>query len=263
MNLKQLNFLIFFMLLLAVACTPYKDVPYMQDLKNDPRLVEKIGNFSPITIQNGDILSIHVASLNPDADGVFNNNAQFNELHASSTGSPIQRVDENAATGYLVDNAGDINLPLIGLLHVSGYTTHEATVQIQSKLEKYLSKPIINVRITNFVISVMGDVKTPGTFTVQSEKINLMQGLSLANDLNTTGVRDIILIREQDGNRSFIHLDLKSKNIFDSPYFYLKSNDIIYVRPNKARVDIEGVTIYDKIAILLSGVSIILFSLKQ
>jgi polysaccharide export outer membrane protein len=263
MKLKHLRYLALFVALFNFSCTPYKNVAYFQNLKNDPRFVEEIANYSPLTIQNGDLLSIHESSLNPQADGVFNSTG-FTELQPVSTGSILTRPEENTTTvGHMVDNNGNINLPLIGLLHAAGLTTQALTVQIQGKLEKFFTNPIVNVRIQNFKVSVIGDVKEPGSYVVKNERITLIEALSLAGDLTTTGVRsNVILIREEDGKRSYIHLDLTSSEVFSSPYYYLKNNDVIYVQPGRGRVELES-PFYAKVGIVLSVLSIVVFLIKK
>jgi len=264
MNLKQLRNFLFIVALFNFSCTPYKNVAYFQNLKNDPRFVEKIVNYDPITIQTGDLLSIHAASLNPQADVVFNNYIQYNELQPVSSGSTLIRPQEDpSAVGYLVDLDGNITLPLIGLMHVAGLSTHGLSVEVQNKLEKYLSSPVVSVRLQNFKVSVLGDVKEPGSFNVKNERITVIEALSLAGDLTTTGLRNnVILIREEDGNRSYIHLDLTSTELIGSPYYYLKNNDVIYVQPGRARVESES-PFYEKVGVVLSALSIIVFLVRK
>ena len=216
---------------------------------------EEINNFSPLIIQSGDILAINVTSLNPEASNVINYN--LNRVSGINSDSGPQ----NAVIGYLVDLKGNINLPLIGEVHVSGLTTTDLIDQLQVKLQTYLSKPIANVRILNFKISVLGDVARPDVYTISSDRVTLVQALSLAGDLSITGVRnDILLIREIEGKREYIPIDLNSKKVFDSPYYYLKNNDIIYVVPNKSKVE-QASASFTKLSLgigLLSVIAIIL-----
>ncbi len=142
-----------------------------------------------------------------------------------------------AVVGFLVDNNGNINLPIVGQMKVAGITTTNLAEQLQySKALSIFEKPIVNVRIMNFKISVLGDVMKPDVFNIQNERITITEALSLAGDLNITAVRNnILLIREINGKREFIPIDLNSKRLFDSPYYYLKNHDVIYVTPNKAK----------------------------
>src|SRR5690606_10100188 len=137
---------------------------------------------------------------------------------------------DNPVVGYLVDQNGEIQIPLIGSMKVEGLTTAKIREVLQESLLTYLNEPVVNIRILNFKISVMGDVLRPGVFTVQNERITIPEALSLAGDLHITAIRtNVILIRELEGERKFIPIDLTSKEFFDSPFFYLKNNDVIYV----------------------------------
>ena len=249
MNLKQLKITLFVaVVLFSLSCTPYKNVPYFQDLPKDSAFTEKISNYTPLLIQPGDLLAVHVNSLNPEADARFNYNLDHVIGNSSapppvgSTNVAVSAADaENEVYGYLVDQEGNIRLPSVGAVKVSGLSTLEIATKLESVLAGDLTKPNINVRLVNFKISVLGDVQKPGSYTVPNERITLTEGLALAGDLNTTGLRrNVLLVRETDGTRKYVTLDLTSKEIFKSPYFYLKNNDIIYVQPNKARVNADS-----------------------
>ncbi|MGZ3756183.1 MAG: polysaccharide biosynthesis/export family protein [Mucilaginibacter sp.] len=237
MNFKFLYTIPLIAIIFISSCTPYKTVPYFQNLKRDSVnvAIEKISNFSPLTVQPGDLLAIHVNSLNHDADAQFNYNLE--RPNGINIGSSIGVSSENVVYGNLVDSNGEISLPMIGHVKVSNLTTATITDMLESKLSEYLTKPSINIRILNFKIAVLGDVSKPGSYDIVNEKITIPQALALAGDLNITGIRDnILLIREINGERQIITLSLSSKKIFDSPYYYLKNNDVIYVQPNKDKV---------------------------
>ncbi len=232
------------------SCVSYKEVPYFQNVRRDSTFKEKINNYSPLTMQPGDILGLVVTSLNHEADLPYNYNITSNM-------KSLDEIQQSAVVGYLVDQDGNINLPTIGLVKVAGLNTKEIASQLESKLQIYLSKPVVNVRILNFKIAVLGDVKFPGSFTIQNEKITLTQALSLAGDLNTTAVRkNVLLIREKDGNRQYINIDLTSKDVFSSPYYYLKNNDVIYAQPNEAKVQADAGS-YQKVGIVISSLSLL------
>jgi len=193
----------------------YKQIPYFKDLVKDS--LETINNFSPLTMQPGDLLGINVVSLNHEADLVFN----YHLERQPTSMRLLDRTEQTAVVGYLIDQNGNINLPSIGQIKVSGYTPEEISTRLKLKLEIYLVKPVVNVRLLNFKISVLGDVKTPGSFNIQNEKISNLEALSLAGDLNTTGIRKkLLLVREKDGNRKYRHVNLNSKVIFNLPYYY-------------------------------------------
>jgi polysaccharide export outer membrane protein len=266
MNPKNLQKLFFIIVLFTFSCASYKDVPYYQNLRADNVVREEIKNYSPLTIQPGDILAIHVASLNPEADAVFN--YDLNLLYksdVSAAGAGAGSIADYSISEHLVDHEGNINLPMLGILKVSGYTTNDIVKQTETKLQSFLKQPIVTVTIQNFKISVLGDVKNPGTFGSINQKINLNEALSLAGDLNTTGLRrNVLLIREINGTREYVHLDLTSKDVFNSPYYYLKNNDVIYVQPSRIRVsnDSDNVLL-GRIAIIISALSVIAILVRK
>lgn len=258
MNLKLHKIILFTGLLFNFSCTSYKHVPYFRDI-NENAAAEKISNYKPLLIQSGDIISIHVSSLNPQADAVFNSSGEYRLDRASNTVSTSDNSWDNIEPGYLVDSEGLINLPYIGQIKVSRLTTKEIAVLIEKKLQDYFSNPIINVRILNFKVSILGDVKNPGVYHVQNEKITVTEALSLAGDLNITGIRtDLLLIREREGLRQYFHIDLTSKSLFNAPYYYLQNNDQIYVRPNRAKVSSADNT-FQKASISVAVLTLIAF----
>ena len=221
-------------LLFLSACSSYNKIPYFQNINRSEPTRENIVNFTALTIQNSDILDVSVNSLNPLA---------YND---STT-----RI-----SGYLVDHNGEIKLPMIGKMKVTGLTTSVVSEQIEQKLRTYLSEPTVNVRMLNFKIAVLGDVLKPDNYKVLNERITIMEALSLAGDLNITAKRNnIILIREIDGKREYIPMDISSSKIFQSPYYYLKNNDVIYVQPDKTKyATVDGS--YRTFSLVLSALSI-------
>jgi polysaccharide export outer membrane protein len=225
-----------FSLIFLSSCGLYKDkgyqqVSYYQDVSRAD-VVEPIKNFQPLKIQSGDLLGVNVNSMNPEASSVFNTNinrVNGNSLDASAT---------NPIYGFRVDADGQVQLPLVGALKLGGMTTDQAAKKLSELLLPYLKNPIVNVRILNFRVSVLGDVLRPDTYTIQNEHININEALSLAGDLNITAKRkNVLLVREENGQRHYITIDLTSKNVFDSPYYYLHNNDIIYVDADKTKYD--------------------------
>ena len=226
-----INIFIAGLLLFTVSCGSYKQVPYFQDLDRSSVISQDIKNFSPLTIQQGDILAVSVTSnSDPSAVAVFNYNLnRINGVNADFTPS-------NAVVGYLVDNKGDIQLPYIGTMKVVGYTTTDLRDQLEKSLVKYVNQPVVNIRIMNFKISVMGDVQKPDVYTFQNERVSILDALGTAGDLTITGKRkSVLLIREINGKREFVPIDLTSKKLFESPYFYLRNRDILYVDPDRVK----------------------------
>ncbi|RFZ85756.1 polysaccharide export protein [Mucilaginibacter terrenus] len=256
MKLKHLLPIFLALAFFVSSCTSYKNVPYFQDLNRDSIHTEDITNKTPLTIQPGDLLGIHVTSMNPDASYLFNYNLE------RPSGTNLDKSEQNAVVGYLVDKAGNIRLPLVGDVNVLGMSTFDIAKLLEEKLLPYLTKPRVNVRIQNFKVSVMGDVRAPGVYTINNERATVTEALSLAGDLYVTGIRKILLVREVDGKRTYVPLDLTSKNLFNSPYYYLKNNDMIYVQPNQARAQNEGTT-FQKAGLLVSALSILAILLTR
>ena len=258
MKLRYLIAIFYTLTLFTFSCTAYKDVPYFQDLNRDSVSTEKINNFSPLTIQPGDLLAIHVTSLNHEADVQFNYNLERPSGINGISGDVTSGIaSENVVYGYLVDGDGNITLPMAGKLKVSGLTTSQIAATLQTTLSDYVSKPIINVRLENFKISVLGDVKNPGSYTINNESVTLSEALALAGDLNTTGIRNnVLIVREIDGTRKYITLDLRSKKTLTSPYYYLRNNDVNYEQPNHDKVSSSDSS-FQKASLNIAALSLI------
>lgn len=218
----------FCIILELVSCKAPEKVLYLQDLTQP--MEQALKETEEVKVQKDDLLQIYIFAQNPEAAKPFNMMAMVSEMGTSSSNS------EQAA--YLVDANGCIDLPILGRMSVEGKTTQEIkSVIAQQLVQKNLIKePVITVRILNFKVSIMGEVKNPGIIEVKGERITVLEALSKAGDLTIQGRRDhVAVIREVDGKRTVNYLDLKSKDIFDSPYYYLKQNDVVYVEPNDGR----------------------------
>jgi polysaccharide export outer membrane protein len=138
---------------------------------------------------------------------------------------------------YLIDYDGNIDFPVLGKLKVAGLNRTELTSMLVEKISEYANNPIVNVRLSNFTITILGEVRNPGTFTIQDERITVLEALGLADDLTIFGKRkNVLLIREVDGKKKFAKIDLTSVNAVNSPVYYLQQNDVIYIEPNNARI---------------------------
>jgi len=217
------------------SCVNVKKAVYFNDLKDSL--------WAPMTadvesrIQKNDILSISVSSLNPDATLIFNSPNIATANASTSTGSQVQ------SSGYLVNEDGNIQFPVIGNIKAVGLTKKELKNQITSYLidKKLLVDPIVNIRYLNFRVTVLGEVSRPTVVSVPSEKISLLEAIGLAGDLTIYAKRDnVLLIREENGQKMVKRLNLNSSEIFTSPYYYLKSNDIVYAEPNRSKVASSG-----------------------
>ena len=218
-----------------VSCNPetYKKINYLQDINDDTSMSMAVNN--GIIIQPQDQLSIIVTSRDPKMAVPFNLSVSnfYTGSELSSSGGANQRI-----TGYIVDNAGDINFPSLGTIHVSGLNRWELQDLIRSRLSEtgLLKDAVVTVEFLNFKVSVLGEVTAPGTYNVTGDKITILQALALARDLTIYGQRDNVrVIREQNGKRQIYVLNLTDSNIFSSPGYYLQQNDVVYVTPSKVR----------------------------
>lgn len=217
-------------------------------------------NFTP-TIKVDDILSVVISADNPETAIPFNfpitNN--INSANGYTTGNPERN-------GYLVDGNGNIHIPVVGKVHVAGLTRMEAVDQLSKTLEDYLKNPVVNLQIMNYKVTVLGDVKNPGTFKIPNERLTVLEAIGLAGDLKITGMRkNILVIRDIDGKKTQYRIDLtKTEEVFASPAYYLQQNDVVYVEPN-LNEKVNGTfwrstaTIFTSIAaVILSTISILI-----
>jgi polysaccharide export outer membrane protein len=273
---KNRALLIASLLMVAVfnSCINYKKVPYFQDIPVTGETEETISNFTPLRIHPFDVLTISVTSLNPEASALFNMPVFQHAIPANTTvtvnstsgNSTAQNNgannNNNNQSGLLVDENGDVSLPYIGVVHLAGLTTPEAKSLITKKLESFLKEPLVNVRIANFKVGVFGDVNTPGFLIVPNERMTILEAIFSAGDLKLTAVRNnVLLIREIDGKRKFVRFDLNSKSIFSSPYYYLKTNDLVYVQSGNARDKTDNILSKLGPATSLASLILLLFRL--
>jgi polysaccharide export outer membrane protein len=169
-----------------------------------------------------------VSSLSPEANILFNSGL-LTTAGNNNNAAASSRINE----GYLVDKEGAINFPVIGKITLARLTKEEATTKMTEELKQHVKNPIVNVRFLNFKVTVIGEVNRPSTFTIPTEKINIMEALGLAGDMTAFGKREnVLIIREKDGVRSTTRINMNNKDILNSPYFYLQQNDIVYVEPD-------------------------------
>jgi polysaccharide export outer membrane protein len=216
------------------SCVSTKKAVYFNNIQDTEQAIVT-PELEPV-IKPNDILSITVTSLNPEASDIFNKAEQ--PLSPSFNTSTT-----TTATGYLVNLDGYIQFPIIGNVRVIDLTQKQLKSQLTKTLvdRKLLVDPVVDIRILNFRVSVMGEVSRPGVVTVPSEKISILEALALAGDLTVYARRDnVLLIREENGKRITRRIDLTASNILTSPYYYLKSNDIIYAEPNKSKIASTG-----------------------
>jgi polysaccharide export outer membrane protein len=237
------------------ACVNTQKVAYFNDVKDSTLIAAKAG-LEPV-IQKKDILSIAVSSLDPKATVLFN----MPNLPVTLSGATSNNMPQTA--GYLVSQEGTIKFPVLGDIPAAGLTQKQLENNITQLLsdKKLLFDPIVTARFLNFRVTVLGEVARPGIVYVPSEQISILEAIGDAGDLTIYGLRDnVILIRQEGGNKLVKRLNLNSSKILQSPYFYLKSNDVLYVEPGKAKVNSTSVT-QQQLPIILSSLSLIIILL--
>lgn len=211
------------------SCGSRKNMVYLQ--QDSTQISTLFEQFIP-RIQPNDILTIVVSAADPKVT------APFNPSSSLTTSSMTQSVDMALRPTYTVDPKGEIMLPMLGKIKVSGLTRVEAIEKIRLSLGDYIKDPGVNINFNNFRVSVIGEVARPGSFTLPNERVTVLEALSMAGDLTIRGIRNnVLLIREVDGQKTMHRLDLTQQNTLNSPYYYLAQNDVIYVEPNKAQIN--------------------------
>ena len=251
MNIKVQHYLLLCLIAFLASCSAPKEVLYLQDIASIKE--ENIDKNYEVIIHKDDLLAILVNSKDPELALPFNMPVVTYQIGAQTTAQ--QRL-----LGYLVDQNGDIDFPILGKIHVEGLPRMQVTELIKQKLmsEDLIKDPIVTVQFLNFKVSVMGEVTRPGTFDISGDRITLLEALSMAGDLTIYGRRDrVAVIREKDGKRRILYHDLRSSDIFQSPCYYLQQNDIVYVEPNKAKTGQSRINSNNSVGVWLSAVSVL------
>lgn len=216
---------------MLASCSSSKTVlPYFTDISEVAEGTMPTGNYMP-TIKPDDELFITVTSKDPKASADFNIpsvNPAYQEKQTINS-QPRQQT-------FMVDSKGDINFPVIGTVHCAGLTTEQLQQKLTAEISKTVIDPLVNVVMVNFQVVVAGEVVNPGVQKITRNRVSILDALSAAGDLTPYGERaNVLLVREEGGERKFVHLNLNSSDLLKSPYFYLRQNDYIYVEPNKIR----------------------------
>jgi polysaccharide biosynthesis/export protein len=237
------------------SCTPVKQVIYFNNLKDTAALGALSGAKSAFEnkIQKSDQLWITVGGSNP-LDLVALNSANGMGTSGSGNGS----VSNSSVIGFLVEADGNIKLPYVGKVKAEGLTRIELESMLTEVFKDYTKNPVVNVRFLNYSFSVIGEVNRSGRFNMTSERMTLLEAISTAGDITEFGRREnVLVIREENGRREFGRVNLLAKDVFNSPYFYLKTNDVVYVEPVKARfITRTGIPQY--LAVVAIGLSLVL-----
>lgn len=259
MGTRILFFISIVCLFVCASCTTTSKIAYFQNAQ-DTTYKQMLGTIEA-PLQKNDFISISISSLSAEASAIFNPIAGTGPDAKTS----ITSAKNAQYVGYLVNNDGLIQIPLLGNIMVAGLTKKQLKEYLTKTIleKKLLVDPIVDIRLLNFEVTILGEVATPTVITVPNEKISLVKALGMAGDITIYGKKDnVLLIREEDGVRRTRHINLNSSDFLSSEYYYLRPNDVVYVEPNKAKVAISGRT-QQLLPLVLTGVSILIFALDR
>jgi len=235
------KFIIYFFLLLPLmamlcSCETSRQLPYFQDLKDNlPVTNVATRPYEPLKLQENDELQINVSSSSPEASQFFN---LMVVAPSNSTATPvIPSATPGALNMYRVGSGGNITMPVLGEVKVSGLTTEQVRLVIVEKLKDYLKDAVVTVNLTNFKVTVIGEVNRPVVIPVNGQTINVLEAVGASGDMTVYGIRkNVKVIRKlPDGKTEVAVLDFNKSNVMQSPYFQLRQNDIVYIQPNKSK----------------------------
>lgn len=248
-------------LLLQTSCKVTRPVPYfgggIDSLPPTDFVVPEQ------VIQRGDVMSITFYSDNPQATQIFNQ-ASGAALNTTPISSRLMTSEAAGASGgYLVDTEGNIRLHSIGKIKAAGLTKQQLETTLLDRIRDLgvLTNPYCIIRFSNFRVTVLGEVKAPGVYQLPSEKASILEALGLAGDITVYGRKDdVMVVREMDGKRTYAKLDLTRKDIFTSPYFFIRQNDVIVVTPDEGQPTARDLEVQRKVTILVSIVSMLVLA---
>lgn len=226
----KVNFILLIFASILFGCAK-RNLVYFSDIESGEGYSTQISDISEPKIQEGDLLKITVSSLNPESNLLFNAGVMSPTAEGRMMNAAVP-INE----GYLVDKDGQVNFPVLGMIVLEGLTKEGAIEKMTERLEEYIKDPIVNVQYLNFKITVIGEVDNPNTFTIPTDRISILEALGLAGDMTEYGKREnVLIIRDEDGVRKAVRLNLNDKAILNSPYFMLHQNDVIYVEPDRIK----------------------------
>jgi len=249
-----------FLLCTIFSCKTKQDIQYVKDIE-DVAIKESI-RANTSTIQPGDQLAIVVLAKDNEVAKPFNQNYYSTDM---SQYSSMPTRNASVEPTYIVDGKGDIDFPILGSLNTTNMNVDQFKETLKEKLSKYIKNPGVNIRTVNYKVTVLGEVNRTGTFTIEGgQPTTILNVLGLAGDLTIYGQRkNVLVIRNTDGVTTKQYIDLTSAELFNSPYYYVKQNDVIYVSPNKARQSASSygpqIGIVISVASVLVGVLALLF----
>lgn len=231
--------LVYIVLLATVfcSCVGSRNLKYFDDM---PQLKDgtefSMTTFEETRIQPDDIINVKVNTIDNEASEVINSGNSM--MIGNNVGLNMMNINNQMVTGYLVDKDGNIEIPVLGTINVGGHTLIEAKELVRERTAEFYKNATVSVRYSNFRITLIGEVSRPGTYIIPNEQVSILDAIGFSGDLTVYGRRNnVMLIRKnQDGKAVAVKIDLSKKELFQSPYYYLHQNDIVYIEPSKARI---------------------------
>lgn len=244
--IKKIALILLISTILFSSCASKEDVVYFQNAGEYETMVSDNSHTNKFKID--DVVNIVISTYDPVASQPFN---LFKG--AEEGGIRPEQVD------YIIDKNGEIDFPVIGKIKIAGLSPEETKELLRGKLSDYLKDPIINIRLKNFTVTVLGEVNRPGTYPVNGEQITILEALGLANDLTIKGMREnVMVIRDFNGTKVYTRINLLEKEALNSPVYYLTQNDVVYVEPNKSAITASSLD--NRATIMVSIFSVLITS---
>ncbi|OMP78879.1 polysaccharide biosynthesis/export family protein [[Flexibacter] sp. ATCC 35208] len=254
-------------ILCLFSCSSPKNVTYFKDIPDTikQRSIELATFVTPV-IQPDDILQVTIQTLDAGATSMMNQSSPIFTANGTSPAAipGVPTVNTTVPNGYLVDKNGYVLLPIIGKVMVAGKSTDLVRDEIRNGAEQYYKDPVVNVRFANFKITILGEVARPSAYIMPNEKVSILDAIGMAGDLTIYGKREnVLLIRDNNGKKDFVRFNLNDSKLFSSPYFYLHQGDVVYVEPNKSKVNSTDMSQVRNISILTSVLSLVIIAVSR
>ncbi|MBP6754819.1 MAG: polysaccharide biosynthesis/export family protein [Bacteroidia bacterium] len=241
--------ILFFLIVinLLFSCASKKNFVYFQD-HGDLNLK----NSTNLKLKENDVISINIFGCDEESLKIFNL-----PISQNSTVNRGYYIGSPVSSGYTINSNGEVDFPVVGLIKVEGLTIEDAASLVKLRVSKYLKDPKVNIQLLNFKVTVLGDVKSPGTIQVPNDKITLIEALGISGDLNISAIRkNVIVLRDEKSIKKEYIVDLTNKQFLNSPVYYLQQNDIVYVEANKAKINSSNVTGTSSIIVAIASLVI-------
>lgn len=242
-------------ILLTTSCVSRKKIAYFQNMEE--LKAEADDSEASLKIKTNDLLTITISAANMEAVQPFN--LPITSAPRTGLGDTASVSGNLQLQSYLVDSDGNIEFPVLGTVHVAGLTRQGLVEKLKKEIAVYVQDPIVNIKLINFQVTILGEVNRPGTYTVPDERLSLTKALGLAGDLTIYGRRDnVMILRETGDTKEYKTIDLTKSDFLNSPYYYLQQNDVVYVEPNSAQM--QGAS-YNRNASVYISIASVLISL--